>query len=341
MYAAVPALLGFYPERSLVLLGLGGRGEVVAVGRHDLLCGSERRASMRESVERFAVPFRDRNLAAAAALVVDDEAEAHAADHDAVASLFLGVMASAGAQWAVAYATTEIRAGARWWCLSGQEPPGTVGDPRASAVTVARVLAGRPIQRSRGELRDLVAGSPRERLEVAALIDAAQHSADLEFSLGLPRDQGGGYRRRKVALLLRQIDCLAAGEQLLPVELAELGIALQDTRIRDTMLALAVGEVADAAERMWLLLTRALPAPERADAAVLLGFHAYLRGEGALARVALDVALDADPEHRLAALISASVDRGLHPGELAVLADTGRRVGMELGASLPPAPRPV
>ena len=57
----------------------------------------------------------------------------------------------------------------------------------------------------------------------------------------------------------------------------------------------------------------ALPPPERAEPASLLAVHAYLRGEGVLANMAIDVALDADPGHHLALLLRESIDRGMPP----------------------------
>jgi hypothetical protein len=73
------------------------------------------------------------------------------------------------------------------------------------------------------------------------------------------------------------------------------------------------GSGAVAAERLWLALVRATPAPERAEPAALLALTAYLRGDGALAGVALDAAQQACPHHSLSGLLRAALDGGLPP----------------------------
>src|SRR5690606_20177596 len=89
-------------------------------------------------------------------------------------------------------------------------------------------------------------------------------------------------------------------------QIAELGIALSDGKIRDACLATASPPntpLAHQAARLWQCLARALPDPERAEAACLAAFAAYQAGDGTLARIALDVALQANPSHVLAGLL--------------------------------------
>ncbi|MFC7613845.1 DUF4192 family protein [Actinokineospora soli] len=61
---------------------------------------------------------------------------------------------------------------------------------------------------------------------------------------------------------------------------------------------------------------RSLPQPDRAEPACFLAVSAYLRGNGSLARVALDVALQARPGHTLASLLTAALDGAMTPREL-------------------------
>ena len=84
------------------------------------------------------------------------------------------------------------------------------------------------------------------------------------------------------------------------------------------------------------MLARALPAPWRVEALVLLGFSAYARGDGPLAGVSLDAALRADPAHRMAGMLDTALQSGLRPEEIRELAITGYRLADRLGVRLPP-----
>jgi hypothetical protein len=59
---------------------------------------------------------------------------------------------------------------------------------------------------------------------------------------------------------------------------------------------------------------RAVPAAHAAPLLALVGNYAWWRGDGARAGVALDTALDLEPDHRLAGLIREALDRGLRGG---------------------------
>ncbi len=78
-----------------------------------------------------------------------------------------------------------------------------------------------------------------------------------------------------------------------------------------------LGEHAQAAENLWITLVRKAPAPELAEVATLLAVSTYVRGEGALAHIAIERALDADPAHTLADLIRHTLDSGIPPSEFA------------------------
>ena len=72
-----------------------------------------------------------------------------------------------------------------------------------------------------------------------------------------------------------------------------LGAARRD--VRDRALGLALGADAAAAEALWTECTRRAPAPLDAAPATLLAVSAWLRGDGAMANVALDRALAGEP----------------------------------------------
>jgi hypothetical protein len=77
-----------------------------------------------------------------------------------------------------------------------------------------------------------------------------------------------------------------------------------------------VGPRPAAAEQLWAALARETPDPEAAEPAALLAVSALLRGDGALANVALDRAERAWPGHRLTRLLRVAAEGGLRPSEV-------------------------
>lgn len=339
LLAAIPALLGFRPECSLVVLSLGGRQntDLIGVMRHDLVCTETSGPSptMLAAIEQFAVLFDSSGAQAAVAVVVDDAAGDHADAHRDLVDALAAGLAGCGVELIGAYAATDIAAGLRWWSLVDDRFSGTMADPECSPVAVAHVLAGKQIHRSRADLSGLIAVREDESVEVAAQLAAAADSAELEWSLAVGRGDRVGYGRRKLDLVLRQVRAVGAGERLLAQESAELAIALQDIMVRDALLALTACASADAAEQLWLRLVRTLPDPERADAATLLAYSAYARGDGTFAGIVIDAALASDPEHGLARLVEGALRSGVPPERMQWLAEIGRRRACELGVELP------
>jgi uncharacterized protein DUF4192 len=86
-------------------------------------------------------------------------------------------------------------------------------------------------------------------------------------------------------------------------EVAAIGWALRDADVRDRALELALGPDSAAAEALWVECVRRSPPPLDAAPATLLAVCAWLRGDGALAGVALDRAAAGDPGYPLAALL--------------------------------------
>jgi hypothetical protein len=158
---------------------------------------------------------------------------------------------------------------------------------------------------SREELAELLATEDPETLRRrAVLLDAA----DAEHPMS------GRLVKQRFAQLKQLYRATAAGDVALNDSVvAEVASALCDHRVRDACLPWCSGSGAVAAERLWLALVRATPAPERAEPAALLALTAYFRGDGALAGVALDAAQQACPHHSLSGLLRAALDGGLPP----------------------------
>jgi hypothetical protein len=67
---------------------------------------------------------------------------------------------------------------------------------------------------------------------------------------------------------------------------------------------------------VWAALTRETPDPEAAEPATQLAVSALLRGDGALAIIALDRAERAWPGHAFAALVRRAAEAGVRPSAM-------------------------
>lgn len=301
LIAAVPHLLGFHPRDSVVLMALHGRSLGLTL-RADLVAPEQARAL----AEQLLVPIARARPTGVALVVIGGDATA---DDDvpcrALVSALDEVLTGAGLPVRLAAWTTETTCGAPWRCYDDCPCTGTVADPAASPLAAATVAAGVVTFGSREELAELLAAEDPAALQRrAALLDAADVEHPMTARLV----------RQRFTQLTGLYRAAAAGDVALSDSIvAEVASALCDHRVRDSCLPWCLGPGADAAERLWLALIRATPAPERAEPAALLALTAYLRGDGAMASVALDVAQHACPHHSLSGLLRAALDGGLPP----------------------------
>ncbi|MEE2032781.1 DUF4192 domain-containing protein [Rhodococcus chondri] len=353
LLAAVPAMLGFRPCRSILVLSLTptalpprGPGRVDSIGvvmRHDLLLpGDDGQVPppMREAFDRFGAVCSREGADSVLVLLVDDRLEypfapavnsARQLVEDLTDRLGLFGIGIAGV-----HAIPEINCGEEWFTPGG-EVGGVLPDPGASLVAAARVFGGNPIHRSRSELENLLAPYPPEtRGQVADRIDDALESRDVAYERAVRAGGREHADRLELEAVLARMDDHRGEDEPTVSEYAELAVLLANPTVRDALLALAVGVRASVAERLWIRMTRALPDPERADAAALVGFSAYVRGDGPLAGVALGVALEANPRHRLSDLLDQALQAGLRPDAIRGLAETGHEIAARLGVALPP-----
>ncbi|AYF76864.1 DUF4192 domain-containing protein [Nocardia yunnanensis] len=352
LIAAVPAMLGFMPARSLVVTVLGSDSrspdlaEVEVVTRMDL--DNPGRSATGALVDQVAEVCVRHRAVAALALVVDDRATEPGHRHrgvrarkhrDLVAALEHRLEADA-VPLTGAWAVPAIGPGLPWWSLPDSCAHGLQSDPATSLVTVRQVVDGRPLRGSRQELLDVLAVDPVLREATAAALPIAVAAAAQRLARLAPQRDPNAERRGEACRVLQQLGRVEAGARLMPAELAEVAVALRDKPLRDLMFALAPSARAAGAEELWLQLARALPAPDRAEAAALLGYCAYVRGDGPLAGVALDAARAADPEHQMAELLETGLRMGMRPERLRRLAESGRQTAADLGIDLGLDPGP-
>lgn len=344
MIAAVPAMLGFTPHRSLVLICLTSdhtqRFGVGTIMRHDVDIPVRHGTgysslikvpdTMFEAILRFAAQCRQEGVVVALGLVVDDRGSIGDDRYEVLAQCLSDELADRGTTVLRVLSTAHIEAGSEWTTLVGPDERGLVPDPRESPVTLAYAVQGRSVLSSREELTDVLRPVDDDvSRRLALLMPTARE--DRSGSDGLHLEE-----------ILRLVESAASTSPDLPptVDLsidsaARIGVALNRVMVRDSLLALVLTDVAQVAEMLWSYLMRVLPAPERAVAASLVAFAAYARGDGATAVVAIDVALEADPGYSLARLLERSLDAGAGPGLIREVALSGYSVAELCGVRLP------
>lgn len=323
LIAAIPAVLGFVPVQSLVLLTVAD-GEMGAVLRADLADAAER-------LTQFAELASASGAEVGIAVIVDDKGAGCAMcadEHRALADALTDELAERGVELVAAHVVAEVAAGARWNCVDGCGNSGLVEDPSSSPTAVAAVLDGRRLYRRREELVEVVATEdPARTAALAAVI------AEADAPRGARSDS---QVRGDIEHALACADQNYRGHAPSDEQAARLALALTDARVRDTLYALAVGDKAGEAEALWAALARCLPDRWRVEALVLLAFSAYSRGDGPLAGISLDAALRCDPEHKMAGMLDQALQAGMRPEQIRELAQTGYRLARRLGVRLPP-----
>ncbi|WP_213451115.1 DUF4192 domain-containing protein [Rhizomonospora bruguierae] len=309
LLAAVPYLLGFHPERSLVVTGLHG-SRLTFTARVDLPpAGTPTRAVRAQARHAVAVVARQR--VEAALLIGYGTAEEVVPLMEAVRS---GLVERSIA------VEEELRvAGDRYWSLLCSNPAccppqGRPFDPSGTVVAATATLAGEVALPDRAALAAQIApltGAAR------AAADRATERADERLSALLaaarPADLLGG-RALRVAGMAAVEEAIArqrAGRPLSDDDIAWLTVVLLHPPVRDHAWVATTGE--GWAVELWSeVLRRAVedlvPAP-----ASLLSFAAWHAGRGPLAGVALERALRVDPTYPLARFMADVLCAGVPP----------------------------
>lgn len=328
LIAALPAVLGFVPEKSLVLVSLED-GQMGAVMRADL---SE---DLVDNVDRLAELAASSGADRVVAVIVDADGALCpmcTAGHRRLCEELTAALQDHKVGLYAAHVVDRVEAGGRWYCIDECGAGGAVEDPDASPMAVAAVVGGRRLYSRRADLQAVI--STTDPVRTAGLVEPIRARAAAR-QVGWEADPDG-CGRRDVEKAMATAARVCAGAGPIDDELADLACALTDVAVRDTLYALAVGADAAAAETLWAVLARTLPEPWRVEALVLLAFTAYARGDGPLAGLSLEAALRSDPGHRMAGMLDTALQSGMRPEQIRELAGTGYRLAKRLGVSLPP-----
>jgi hypothetical protein len=320
--ASIPHLLGFRPRESVVLVSLTGPGgcRIGLTVRADIP-PTGHAGAVAAVLTRGVLTDRPSGVLLA---VVSETPDAVGVAGDGLPhrGLVREVVLALAEQGVPVPDAILVRDG-RWWSYDCPHPccaPGA-GTPLPVGITeleVAAVATGVVVEQDRDGLAARIARpDPRARNAMAA----ACARVAVECSEGILEDGWDAVAEQSWAAVL---DALArsrpgaptAGARLTDHEVARLVWGLRDGAVRDRALALALGADAAAAEQLWTEVTRRAPAPLDAAPATLLAVSTWLRGDGAMADVALARALAGDPDYPLAQLLARALAACMRPSEL-------------------------
>lgn len=318
--AAVPQLLGFHPERSLVVLGITGSGtpgtpgsQVKLTFRYDLPDPPDPDAAAGLVAHARQVLARERVKVAIMAGYGPGPMVTPVADAIVPAFRAAGIKVQD---------MLRVEDG-RYWSYLCREPrccppEGVAFD--AERHPLARALAGKGagVLPDRASLAATLDPDP----ERAPLVEAA---VELLGRIGTPllRKALRAGRRNEVFLELAGEGREAVRAALAsyreggglsePLDIAQLGLMLRHIAVRDDAWARMDPGHYRAHRRLWTDLVRQLPEGLVAAPASLLAFVCWQAGDGALASIAVERALQDDPEYSMAHLIGDALGAGLPP----------------------------
>lgn len=311
--AVVPHLLGFYPERSLVVIGINGQPSQVSVTFRYDLPDPPQALEIADIAEHAASVLKRQQISAAVMIGYGPEA---------LAVPVLDVVTRTLSLTGVSLAEVLRADAGRYWsllCNSPQccPPEGRSYDPGSHPAAAAMTEAGlsahpdrsalaRTLQPPPGTAEQVRQATNAARLQLSELVSKAL--ADGEADPGLRVARTGRAAMRQAIRTYRGGGAISARDQL-----AWLAVLLADLRVRDDAWARMDPRYREEHLRLWTDVLRAaatefVPAP-----ASLLAFTAWQSGNGALGACAVDRALAADPYYSMALLLSDALDAGLPP----------------------------
>ncbi|WP_407988182.1 DUF4192 domain-containing protein [Kitasatospora sp. CMC57] len=369
MAEMLPYLLGFFPDDSIVAVGLQGpmlqQGGVI---RLDIPTDPAEWPSAAADTARLLVTLsgqRDRPPEQVLLYLCQDAAEATAAGGSAGDSTSGSAGGSAGGdpgggfgvlaglrplaeQLAQAFRSADVLvkesllvSDGRWWSFlcGGESCCDPAGVPIRSVrlpspIAAAAAFAG---VAPRGSRKAIAAGL----IPIGPPGDAPVREAiELAGPLLMHELSGPGGRpatlERTATLLAEVLAEFGAGARELDrARAARLLVGLQDKLARDRAAEYAEPDELIPAQRLWRYLARQCVPPFEHYAApplTLLAWTSWLAGDTATARVVLARVLDLDQGYTLAQLLYESLNGGLHPGELHDRVREERRAREQLAA---------
>ena len=330
LVAAVPALLGFHPQESLVLLCLRRPGLLGPIARVDLTGGDRPPpAAMAAQLTSYAVRYAE-----SAAVICYTDSQGRPALLDATIEALERAEVPLLEVLCVRHGVIRSARTAAVEAKDHGLPEPPEDDPQVEGLAALNAAHGRGVLADRGALTESIAPPIGPALDEARAAIVAT-CADLAAVPDAGRD------RIEAAMVARATRALARARRQLREAgrvasgtAAELIVLVNSVAARDSVIARAVAEYDSDWVATLISVVSRCPPEEAAEICSVLAVVAYRYGDGALSQVAIDRCLAAEPRHRLAHLMLSATATGIPPEELAELATAGavrapRRTGMD------------
>lgn len=318
LLALIPFRLGFQPHSSLVLLAVRERSGILIGARLDLPAAEEPLQALRGGVDEMLA-----KITPGPGIYVVLAGYGPAEPVQRAVDVAVAALHAAGIPTGP---VLRVDAG-RYWHLDCVDPAccppeGRSFEPSTSPVTAAAVYAGVVTASSRDALSDNLApvtGPARAAMIIATvrscqffieLLEGAAAAAGTDPDSGLDTTVGQAMQSAACTYVTEAMDSYRAGQPIDDEYAAALTVLLDIVSVRDFAAQHATSEPC---QQMWHDLVRRAEPPYVAAPASLLALTAMRVGHMALAKAALQRALDADPEYRLAQLLAATIDAGIDP----------------------------
>ncbi|WP_066374628.1 DUF4192 domain-containing protein [Herbidospora mongoliensis] len=311
--AAIPYLLGFHPADSLVVIGL----EYVAV----------------RVATRWDLPLPPGALDDLLPLLAREKADA-----TILAAFGPATLTAPALDDAVRFLSTTgigvhdaLRAhdGRYWSHLRPCPPDGVHYDAEAHPVAAEAVVRGMVALPDREAMERTVApaiGPAREAM------NRATEQAEREVWGWVEKADPAAYLADGIARVRSAVESYERGVRLSDDDAARLGLALWMIRVRDEAWTLIDDRPAHMT--LWRDLTRRLSPHLVTPAASLLAASAWRMGDCALASMALDRALKAEPRYTMALILTEAIARLLTPQDVGDRMPTPEQLDREMGPPL-------
>lgn len=318
LIAAVPYLLGFRVDDSLVLIGLR-EGQLMVTARADLADVDGALQHGATSGPSAVCDLLDDTLATllragSSELVgVVFSSTRPAADRHLPHAGLAERLTALAEDRDLAVRDVLLVAAERWWsyhcddaaCCPAQGRPVAEHTGRFTAEAVAAGIAPLPDRAALAATLDPTGELPsiRQMLDAEdAAINAALSGTAQSFDRCVTRDLFAAARAEHP-------------EQIALTDIARFGVALREHPLRDAVW-LAVDEQRLDGRDLWRTLAARLPDPQAAAPLFLYAWASWRTGNGALASIAADRALVSDPDYSAAHLLMAALARGIDPRQL-------------------------